>query len=261
MIVTSHQPVYVPGWIWPNGKSWARQPEDLLWRSFPDGGGEECGGGERARPEMRRLFDDAAGARVLAFGAHPDDIEFGAGGLVARLAARGADVVMAVVSVPSHREERLAEAAEGAHTLGARLAVLFRQESCRVEDLKMHQLVARFDGLIAEIKPDLVLTHDQNDLHYDHRLVNQATVAAVRRTPCDLLMFLSSPVMNAHNGGVGQCFADISDTIETKLDAIRAHKTQLPKLDVESFREVARAMGRICGTQYAETFEVSRLRV
>ncbi len=209
---------------------------------------------------MKNLLEFVSGARVLAFGAHPDDIEFGAGGLVARLAARGAGVVMALISIPSHREERLAEATEGARILNARLALPFRHEGGRVEDLKMHQLVARFDGLIAEIRPDLVLTHDPSDLHFDHRLVHQATVAAVRRTPCALLTFLSSPVMNAH-AAAGHCFADITETIDTKIASIRAHKTQLGKLDLESFREVARANGRMCGVRYAETFNVARLRI
>ena len=56
-----------------------------------------------------------------------------------------------------------------------------------------------FVALIGDVRPDLVITHSANDLHWDHGLVNRATVSALRRTPCDLLAYLSSPEMNAQS--------------------------------------------------------------
>lgn len=210
---------------------------------------------------MRRFLEMAEGTRVLAFGAHPDDIELGAGGLMARLAQRGAVVTMAVVSVPNLVEERRREAAEGARLLGAELVLLGGGEPGRVEDLPMHKLVGLFDRVIAEVRPSLVVTHSAHDLHWDHRLVHHATVSALRRTPCDLLSFLSSPEMNAHARSIGPCFADITDTIEVKLEAIAAHRTQTDRgrFDLEAARDLARANGRICGVKYAECFEVLRM--
>jgi len=67
--------------------------------------------------------------------------------------------------------------------------------------------------------------------------------------------------MNAQSRAIGQCFADITDTIETKINAIGAHKSQVPKLDLESSRDLARAMGRISGYQYAESYEALRVRI
>jgi LmbE family N-acetylglucosaminyl deacetylase len=125
----------------------------------------------------------------------------------------------------------------------------------------MHELVRRFDQIVGDVRPDLVITHSANDLHWDHSLVNRATVSALRRTPCDLLAFLSSPEMNAQARAIGQCFADITTTVETKIEAISAHTSQLTKLDLESSRDLARAMGRISGYQYAECYEVLRVRV
>ncbi len=210
---------------------------------------------------MNRILEESGG-RVLAFGAHPDDLEVGAGGLLARLAAEGAEVTLAIVSVPNHAEERTAEARAGAEVLGADdLFILYEEEMCRVEDIPMHELVRRFDTLVGDIRPDLVITHSAHDMHWDHGLVNRATLSALRRTPCDLLAFLSSPEMNAQARSLGQCFADISTTIDTKIAAISAHATQLPRLDLESSRDLARAMGRISGFDFAETYEVLRVRV
>src|SRR5262245_63321082 len=148
---------------------------------------------------MRKLFDNVTSARVLAIGAHPDDVELGAGGLVARLAAQGAQVTLAVVSIPTLRDQRLAEAAASAQILGARLCVLYQERSCRVEDVPMHELVRRFDSLVGDVQPDLVITHSASDLHWDHGLVHRATISALRRTPCDLLAFTSSYELNAHS--------------------------------------------------------------
>lgn len=209
---------------------------------------------------MNRLLEEKGG-RVLAFGAHPDDLEVGAGGLLARLAAEGADVTLAVVSIPSNTEQRKLEAQAGADVLDAELFILYEEKPCRVEDIPMHELVRRFDNIIGDVRPDLVITHSANDLHWDHGLVNRATVSALRRTPCDLLAFLSSPEMNAQARAIGQCFADITRTMDQKIQAISAHRSQCPKLDLESSRDLARAMGRISGYEYAEAYEVLRVRI
>ena len=208
---------------------------------------------------MNRLLKE--NGRVLAFGAHPDDLEVGAGGLLSRLSQEGAEVMMAVVSIPNNVEQRRKEANAGADVIDADLRILFDEKPCRVEDIPMHELVRRMDQVVGDWRPDLVITHSAYDLHWDHGLVNRATVSALRRTPCDLLAFLSSPEMNAQSRAIGQCFADITSTMELKLQAIRAHESQVPKLDLESSRDLARAMGRISGYQYAEAYEALRVRV
>ena len=208
---------------------------------------------------MNRLLKE--NGRVLAFGAHPDDLEVGAGGLLARLSQEGAEVMMAVVSIPANVEQRRREAHAGADVIDADLRIMFDEKPCRVEDIPMHELVRRMDQVVGDWRPDLVITHSAFDLHWDHGLVNRATVSALRRTPCDLLAFLSSPEMNAQSRAIGQCFADITATIDTKIQAIRAHESQVPKLDIESSRDLARAMGRISGYAYAEAYEALRVRV
>jgi LmbE family N-acetylglucosaminyl deacetylase len=209
---------------------------------------------------MNRILNERGGT-VLAFGAHPDDLEIGAGGLLARLAAEGADVHLAVTCIPNNIDARRAEARAAADIMDAELMVLFDDKPTRVEDVPMHEIVRRFDQLVGDLHPDLVITHSANDLHWDHSLVNRATVSALRRTPCDLLAYLSSPEMNAQARCVGSCFADVTKSIDKKLAAIRCHQSQLKNLDVESSRDLARAMGRISGYEYAEAFEVLRVRV
>ncbi len=212
---------------------------------------------------MVRLVESSPYRRVLALGAHPDDIELGAGGLLARLARTGSRVLMAVASVPGHADERLAEARRAAELIGAELTMVCGVEPIRVEDVPMYRLVGKLDEIVAREQPELVLTHSVRDVHFDHQLVHHATVSALRRTPCDLLAFTSTPELNASSNFLGECFADITETLEVKLAAVGAHASQVAKktVDVESCRDLARALGRIAGMRYAEAYEVKRLRI
>jgi LmbE family N-acetylglucosaminyl deacetylase len=83
----------------------------------------------------------------------------------ARLAesGEGAQVTMAVVSVPNRAEERTREAHAGAKKIGARLFIVYEEKQCRVEDIPMHELVRRFDQLVGDVRPDLVITHSAHD--------------------------------------------------------------------------------------------------
>jgi LmbE family N-acetylglucosaminyl deacetylase len=201
--------------------------------------------------------------RVLALGAHPDDLEVGAGGLIARLAAT-ADVLVVVASIPNRFEERLAEAREGAARLGARLTVLEPTRASRVDERPQHVLSAQLEAIVDEHAPELVITHAVDDMHADHITVHRATIAALgeRRTRCDVLAYHASPDLAAIPRRMGPCFADITETIDQKLAAIAAHATQFPTTAaIESRREHARVAGLYAGTTYAESFELLRLYV
>lgn len=212
---------------------------------------------------MSKLLCDPRLSRVLAFGAHPDDVEVGAGGLLARLARDGSRVTIAVLSAPGETATRIAEARAAAALLGAEVTMVLGAEPLRVEDVPMHRIVRQLDELVAAVKPELVLTHSIRDMHHDHRLVHHATISALRRTPCHLLTFTSTPELNAASNFFGQCFADITDTLELKLRAVAAHATQLARgsVDLDVCRDLARALGRLSGVPYAESYEVMRLRL
>nr|HEX4316787.1 PIG-L family deacetylase [Kofleriaceae bacterium] len=208
---------------------------------------------------MTRLADSARS--VLAFGAHPDDLEVGAGGLLARLVRAGSRVTMVVVSIPNRYEVRTAEARAGANLIGAQLVFMQPDDVSRIEDLEMHELVARFDAYVAEHAPDMVITHAATDLHLDHTLVNRASISACRRQPCDLLAYMASPDLGTQPRPIGTCFADITSTIDIKLAAMAVHASQITPRSIESKRDAARATGRLCGHEYAEAFDLLRLRV
>lgn len=198
--------------------------------------------------------------RAVAFGAHPDDVEVGAGGLVAKLVDAGAAVTVVVASIPSQAAVRRAEAAAAIRHLGAALVLPPGDGESRVEDVSMHVLVGRFEQALAAASPDLVIVHGGADSHWDHTLVHRAVLAALRRSRCDILAFATRLPPGAPPPPP-TCVVDISSTIDRKLAAISEHRSQFPPGFAEARREVARTLGRTHGVELAEVFEVLRIEL
>ena len=202
-----------------------------------------------------------AGRTVIGIGAHPDDLEIGLGGTLAKLAQGGARVVMAVVSVPKDVEVRTREAKRGAQILGCELKVLFDGGALRIEDINTSDLVGAFDNLVRENNPAAVFTHSSADFHNDHLLVHNACLPVQRRGPFD---FFSYQPTNCYPVPVSfhpSAYVDISDTIDAKMHSITAHASQFEGrgLDTDIYREFAHVQGRIIGAGYAEGMQVMRM--
>jgi LmbE family N-acetylglucosaminyl deacetylase len=210
----------------------------------------------------RPLPSRYAGRTVLAIGAHPDDLEIGIGGTLARFARAGARVVMAVVSIPNDFETRLAEARRGAKILGAELRVLLNGgRCCRVEDLKTYELVTLLDALVKELGPAVVLAHGSSDFHRDHVLVHNAAMATQRLQFFDLLCYYPTNCRPVQTSFLPRVYVNVTQTIDTKIASIEAHASQFGcrGLGSDIYRETAHAQGRIVGVDYAEGLDVVRM--
>lgn len=197
--------------------------------------------------------------RAIAFGAHPDDVEVGAGGLVAKLAAAGAQVTIVVSSIPNQYAVRRAEATAAAAKLGAALVLPPSDETgARVEELPMHALVARFEHDLASVDPDLVIVHGAHDSHHDHTIVHRAVLAALRRTRCDILAYATRLPAGA-SPPPPTAIVDISAVIDAKVAAIAEHRSQFPPEFPDQRREMHRTLGTMYGAPFAEIFEVLRI--
>ncbi len=196
--------------------------------------------------------------KALAIGAHPDDVEVGAGGLVAKLVEQGAAVTIVVGSIPNQHATRRAEAIAAVQTLGARLVLPVAEQESRVDDVPMHQLVARLEAEVTAAAPDLVILHAAGDCHEDHAIMHRATLAALRRSRCDLLAF-STRLPAGAAPRPPTCIVDITSVMDRKLAAIAHHASQFPPAFAENRRTAARALGLAHGVEYAEVFEVLRI--
>jgi LmbE family N-acetylglucosaminyl deacetylase len=120
---------------------------------------------------------DGAPPRLLAVGAHADDIEIGCGATILRLVAEHPGLSVDWLVLSGHGD-RAGEAADSA------AAFLAGAEATRVMVEGFRDgffpydggaVKERFERLKAEVAPDLVLTHRLEDRHQDHRLVAELT--------------------------------------------------------------------------------------
>ncbi len=204
-----------------------------------------------------------AGRTVVAIGAHPDDLELAVGGTLARFAADGARVVMAVVSIPGDYAVRLAEAERAARILGCELRVLMDGGPRRIDDIKTYQLVGMLDAVVRELRPVAVLTHSGAEFHRDHVSVHDATVSTQRLLQFDFFAYsptMCRPVPVPFHPRV---YVNVSETIERKMEAIQAHSSQFGSrgISTDMYRDVARLNGRMVGVDYAEGLDVGRMLV
>lgn len=185
---------------------------------------------------------------ALAIGAHPDDVEFGCGGLLAKWAAAGCvvhhlvctdgskgtwDPDVDVVALASRRQDEQREAARRLSGSNAgEVRFLGRVDGELDSDLATRGEVAR---IIRELRPQVVLGHDpwkRYRLHPDHRhaglLACEGIVAArdphffrdhgiEHHRPDSLLLWEADAPDHAE---------DVSEFVDAKLDALAAHESQ-----------------------------------
>jgi LmbE family N-acetylglucosaminyl deacetylase len=218
---------------------------------------------ERPAPRRVDLLSKYAGSTVLAVGAHPDDLELGCGGTLARLSRAGARVVMVVVSIPSSLRSRRLEAEKAAEILGCEVRFLTPNRCSRVEDLKTHQLVGMIDALVKELEPAVMFSHCLANLHLDHKLAYEACMASQRLRYFDIFCYSPTSCHAVNIAFYPHAYIDISDTIDAKMRAIRVHSSQFDSrgLNTERYREADRNLGRIVGADYAEGVEIIRMKV
>ena len=199
--------------------------------------------------------------RVVALGAHADDVEIGAGGTLLRLLAERPDThVTAVVATGDTARQREARDAAADLLRGAASATVltpgFRDgflphEQPALKDWARERLTGT--------RPHLVLTHRRDDAHQDHRALGDLAWQTFRGAT------IAEMEIPKWDGDLGQpnAYVALSEAqVERKLDLLGRHfGSQRGKgwYDDETFRGLARLRGVEAGTRYAEAFRCTKL--
>lgn len=224
-------------------------------------------------------------ASALAVYAHPDDPEISAGGTLARWADAGAQVWVLITTRgdkgttdPDADSDALArlrveETAKAGEVLGfADHIHLDYGDGELPDDLDLRAAIVR---QVRELRPEVVLCPDPTAVffgdayfnHRDHRVTGWATLDAVAPAAGNphyfrdqILAGLATHHVRAiYLSGTLEpnCWVDISDALERKIDALFCHASQLTETGDwfrEFLRERAEEAGRTAGVRYAEAF-------
>ncbi len=205
------------------------------------------------------LFESGSGPRrILALGAHADDIEIGCGGTILRLVAARQDLeILWVVFSAAGSRNGEARASAAALLAGARHASVllydhrdgfFPYSGAAVKD--------SFEEVKRTFSPDLIFTHFREDRHQDHRLVSDLTWNTWRD---HMILEYEIPKYDGDFGSPNW-FAPLPATVlDRKIAHVLEHfpsQSQKHWFDGELLRAVARIRGMECVAPegYAEAF-------
>ena len=198
---------------------------------------------------------------ILALGSHPDDIEYGCGGALAKYAAEGHRIYLLVMT-----EGGAGGACEMRRSEQESAAALIGVERCywggyRDTEIPLDRpLIDRLEETLARVKPTFIFVHWPEDTHQDHRNLATGTTTATRYTRN--VLFYEGPTTQNFSPSV---FVDIGEVMEQKIEALEAHTSQLGKTHIEDLNIVAlaRSTAHFRGVQarvkYAEAFVPPRL--
>lgn len=219
--------------------------------------------------------------KILAIGAHPDDVELGLGGCLAKHVEKGDDVHVLIFSRGEkgvsddelNVKERLSgeennvlkgslrenETKEALKFLG------INDEKITILGLPDAEIGVNRDTLeevyryVMMLNPDVIYTHHLEDDHLDHVGTSLITLHAARKAKA--ILFYESPSTRASFSP--NYFVDISDYLEKKIKALKIHKTQVgkPYMDEDVVKSKARFGGFQAKIKYAEAFVVYRMVV
>lgn len=198
---------------------------------------------------------------ILAIGAHPDDIEFGCGGTLIKYTEKGHRLYLQIMTeggLGAEKSTRVAEQIKSKAILGAKDIFWGGYEDTHlIVDI---ELIGKIERVIKKIKPEFIFCSFPDDTHQDHRHLGQAVMSATRYIRN--VLFYEGPTTQNFKPHV---FVDIYDTLEKKIAALKAHKSQVMKTNIEdlSIIEVARSSANFRGIQgrvkFAEAFHALRL--
>ncbi|MCX5816461.1 MAG: PIG-L family deacetylase [Proteobacteria bacterium] len=205
--------------------------------------------------------------KILAIGAHFDDIELGCGGTLIKHREKGDEIYLLVVTHSAYESstkglnrEKAVARAEGkrsAHVLGATLICCDKEPITLVSTEK---LVQEIEEIVDRLKPDRVYTHQPNDSHADHAAIGFVSMRACRK--CDEVFLYRSNWYIMDNTQDDNYYSDISDYIEQKVELLELFESEMKNVNYSWIDFVKRqnmASGAKVNVMYAETFRIVKM--
>ena len=200
--------------------------------------------------------------KVLAIGAHPDDIEVGCAGTLMKYSKYGHEIFLLIMT-EGHKggdaKLRREEQYKAAEVLKPKEVMWAGYKDTELSP-NMNELVHDIEIVLNKIKPDFIFANYGDDTHQDHRALCRAIVSATRYVRN--VLFYETPTTHDFSPTI---FVNIRETIEEKYSMLLAHQSQAMKTNIEglSIVDIAKSTAIFRGiqgrVQYAEAFIPLRL--
>lgn len=203
--------------------------------------------------------------KILMIGAHTDDIEIMCGGTIAKFIELGCEVFYTTFSFADKSlPEGFPEGTTKTELIKATAVLGIPSENLILFDYEVRifpsirqDILENLILLRNEIKPDLVMTHNSNDTHQDHKTVSEETFRAFKQVSSiwGFESFKNNKIFSS------DLYVLLNKThIEKKIRAVSKYKSQMTKFDSRTALEgLATYRGLQIKTRYAECFEVMRI--
>lgn len=211
--------------------------------------------------------------KILAVGAHLDDIEIACGGTLAKAISNGHHVKVLIMSKSGYtnKEGNIQRSDDVAVKEGTKALNVLGVKDIEILDFPTKDIpfasdvVNAIDLCMSNYNPDMIFTHHPFDTHQAHVGVSNATIAAARRKNT---VFFYEPITPsgrsyvAFNPGL---YVSIDETMELKRMSLREHKSEYNKFGAEDWITGIECRcgfrGYEIGKKYAEAFEVLRVEM
>ncbi len=196
--------------------------------------------------------------KILAIGAHPDDIELGVGGTLAKHSNNGDEVYGLVLSNGEKTgHNRADEALKSANALGIRKLYFGNLPDTRISEGA--ETIEIIENVINKVRPDRIYSHTTRDPHQDHRSAGLSVISACRNYRVNQVLLFVSPLRQVDFQP--KVFIDITPYMDLKLRSLKFFNSQYHKYYMrnKAVRGLATYWGYFIKRKYAECFEIERL--
>jgi LmbE family N-acetylglucosaminyl deacetylase len=167
--------------------------------------------------------------KVIAIGAHPDDVEFGMGGTLAKHKDKKDDIHVVLCTlggVSGDPQERKQEAERAVSILGIKDLNILDYPVSGLNNKPSAEFVCVMRQVIADLRPFRIYTHTMCDYHQVHVAVNTAVCYAAKKENVEQLLFFET-ISSTTPEFTPNAFVDITDYIDLKIRSLKEHKSQL----------------------------------
>lgn len=215
--------------------------------------------------------------KVLVVAVHPDDETLGCGGTLLKHKANGDEIHWLLCTAMHEKEGFSKDIVQKRTSEIDKVAKLYNFDgvhqlnlpAMKIDECSMSSLVSKISSIVRIVQPNTIYLPFKSDVHSDHRVIFEAVYSCTKtfRYPTIKKILMMETLSETEfspstkeDAFVPNCFVDISDFIEKKVQIIRCYESEIfdhpfPRSE-KGIRALALIRGATAGCEYGESFMI-----